>query len=244
MLALLIALLAPAPAQQTANAPDLARKPAAPAALVGVLTEEADFACEGTKPVWGAPHFEVGFVRLLAAPAEAAGLVGKPVLVEGTAADGPAVGVVQPCEPMQMRDDWSYGKNGIRIVRHGPPVSAFRATAARPFEALRATRKGDDLLITVKNPLDRPMKAVRLTLYYEGCYGKPGSTAAEKTIDLLAPGAEASVTLAALDGDGDPQRRPYAARSIDMDATVEGVAFDLNIDISDLGTEAVVCPRD
>ena len=45
---------------------------------------------------------------------------------------------------------------------------------AGPIE-LDAKRDGDGIQVTFKNPLPTPLDAVRISIQYEGCYGKPGS---------------------------------------------------------------------
>lgn len=234
------------------------------AALVGVITEQAPLGCKGDlsnpEEVWGAPYYEAGFVRLVpddgVSPAD---LVGRPAVVLGAPLPGPAPARSGGCLPRQMRSDWILGKHGVRIARGTPPHVAFRAAKLVALDGLVAVERApgeaaegqaagtaDTLSLTVRNVFDRPLKDLTLRVHHEGCYGKPGSTAAEAKRAALAPGEVWTASLPAFEA---RQRRPHpardgewhAARSVTLDAGGERIAFDLDVPLSSLGV-SVVCP--
>lgn len=232
-------------------------------ALIGVITEQAPLGCEddlnAPKEVWGPPYYEAGFVRLVPAGADPADHAGHPVAVLGGPLPGPAPDRSQGCQPMQMRSDWIYSKNGMRVARTTPPHVAFRAAAIRRLQGLvtaehiRAARVrgdaehiGDSVAITVRNVFDRPLEDLTLKLHHEGCYGKPGATAATARRALLKPGETWTATLPAYEArtrKPHPARRGewHAARAITLVGGGARTAFDLELPLSALAIE-VPCP--
>lgn len=221
-------------------------------ALVGVVTEQAHLSCEGAEQpfaggqeVWSDPYHELGFVRLVpGAGVDAASAEGRPVVVLGAPAAGPTPARPMGCDMMQMRDDWVYGKSGMRLRRGSPPHVAFRAEALHVVADLLvaervagATPTEARVQITLRNPLDRPLKGLALTLHHEGCYGKPGTTAETARRETLAPGARWTVSLPAFVDRKQGRGRWHAASSITLDAAAERVAFDLDVSLRSLGVE-------
>lgn len=225
-------------------------------ALVGVVTEQAHLKCVGGDgpfgggdEVWGEPYYELGFVRLVpGAGVDPAAAVGRAVVAVGAPADGPAPARPTSCHMMQMRDDWVYGKSGMRVRRGAPPHVAFGAEALHVVELLAAdytrgpTPADDRLHVTLRNPFDRPLTAVALTLHHEGCYGKPGSTAETARREALGPGEAWTVALPAFVSRAQGRGHWHAASAITLDATAARIAFDLDLPVRRLGVE-VDCDR-
>lgn len=232
-------------------------------ALIGVVTEQAPLGCEGDlsqpKEVWGPPYHEAGFVRLVPAGADPAKHTGHPVAVLGAPLPGPAPDRSHGCLPMQMRDDWIYGKGGMRVARTTPPHVAFRAAAIHRIEGLVTAERipakpadgaadgtRDTLAITVRNVFDRPLEDLTLTVHHEGCYGKPGATASKARRALLKPGGTWTATLPAYEARSrtpHPARRGewHAARAVTLVGGGPRTAFDLELPLSTLAIE-VPCP--
>jgi hypothetical protein len=98
---------------------------------------------------------------------------------------------VQPCPPMQMRSDWFNTPRGIRVQRTATPsIEHFHMTSIRRLDELDVKREGEELVVTLANPLPFALVDVRLVMHYEGCYGKPGSTSIAGEPIELAPGAK------------------------------------------------------
>lgn len=226
-------------------------------ALVGVLSEQGHLKCEGGdgtpwgggEPVWTDPYPELGFVRLV--PPEGldlASAMGRPVVALGAPADGPPPARPEGCYAMQMRDDWVYGKSGMRVKRTRAPHVAFRATAVQVLDTLLAAERiahgdgpaGDTVKLRLSNPFDRPLKALRLTLHHEGCYGKPGATAETARREALAPGESWTVTLPAFVDRKQGRGRMHAAAALTLDAEGERIAFDFDLPLHRLGV-SVTC---
>ncbi len=225
--------------------------PALTHALFGLLTEQAHLSCAGIDPndfddegTWSRPYHEVGFVRLVDPAFDATPLTNRPVLVLGTPKDGPPPARNHPCHAFQARSDWAYGKNGNRLRRQIPPHVAFHPTSVTPLgpDVLRARRLGDQIEVTFRDPLDRPLTDVLVTLHHEGCYGKPMTAERDAAHPRLAPGDVFTARLPAIVDRGEPDRvRRHAAHSVAITATGERVAFDLDVPLAVFGA-AVECP--
>ena len=226
------------------------------ALLIGVLTEQGDMQCNERGAVsWVNKHLEVGFTPLVIGPDKALmetlrTQLGALVAVEGvpiTDYARPPVTHQGPCMVPQMRSDWRQGMHGMRVQRYPNPFPALKTHAVKAFDALKVARQGDELHITLRNVLDRPLEALHLSLHYEGCYGKPGSNLRQKTIPRIEPGAEISVSWPAIiSSDSARGSHRYAANSITLRSSNPTVFFDLNRHLSAvLGKDKrVECPRD
>lgn len=232
--------------------------------LVGVLTKQAQKQCVAgeAEPRWVNPYWEVGFVRVEPTPGvDLAALEGRPVVVEGHSealAPLPTVAHTGPCMVPQMRDDWQEGPAGMRVRRSFPVLRApgqgsvpeepkgLRVTTARGFDGLAARVDGDALEVTVTNPLDQPLAPLAIVVHYEGCYGKPGSTARRHEVATLAPGKSATARFPLLDEDGERGSggHVHAAYSVELQAPAGPARFDLDVSVRQLTGAAVRCPRD
>ncbi|MCB9551501.1 MAG: hypothetical protein H6705_06390 [Myxococcales bacterium] len=218
-------------------------------ALFGVVTEQAPLHCDrgapGDPPTerWGAPYYEIGFVRLVDPAFDPKPLVGRPVLALGTPRDGPAPDRPDNCLAHQMRSDWIYGKSGIRVRRTHPPHTAFHPSSVTPLgaEVLSAHRTGDQIEITFHNPLDRPLTDLVLTLHHEGCYGKPLAAERAAATPALPPGEAFTARLPAIVDIEGRRGTHHAAAAVTITATGEAVGFDLDVPLAALGA-AVACP--
>jgi hypothetical protein len=218
--------------------------------LVGVLSEQHQQRCLPGRQEWVDAHDEVGFVRLVAPPARSrawASLRGKLVVARGRAAADfrpPRVEHKGECPQAQMRSDMVWAKQGFRLRRAGAPLlGAFEASRVEPLAGLTVAQANGKVTVGFRNTLGRPLAQVVLTLHYEGCYGKPGSTSSEHRAGLLAPGAATSAELPAfVTRPGPPgQARVHHAFSLQLRASAAGVHVDLDRRLSDEGA-AVPCP--
>lgn len=213
-----------------------------PERLIGVVTAQATRLCDGSaQGSWVHPRHEIGFVRALGA-VDLAPFEGRPVVVSGrrelSPEPLPAVEPTGPCPPpMQMRSDWVEGPSGIRVRRQAPPFEAFHVVAVEPFEGLSAELRGGELHFSLTNTLGVDLQGVSLTLYYEGCFGKPGSTTRVLEHGELAAGESTKLTASAtLEEPGAPTGRSnFKAFSLRLEAQAAGISFDLDLTMASLG---------
>ncbi|PRQ05789.1 hypothetical protein ENSA5_01090 [Enhygromyxa salina] len=199
----------------------------------------------GWVPTSGTPNFEP--------------LMEQPVLARGqagSAPERPALDVKgEPCPVRQMRSDWVNTPRGIRSYRTDvPDIEHFHATSVRRLDELTVTREDDEIVVSFTNPLPFALTEVQLELYYEGCYGKPGSTSRASAVVTLAPSQTLSwrFWLIAEHEDAatpkaEPSRRQHAASAIVLSlgeqAGPDGatVHADLDVALRDLGID-FECP--
>lgn len=213
---------------------------------LGFLTEQADQRClEGGKVEWLNPHAEVGFTRVVDSDVPLAPLYGKAVLVTGTAVEAPKLVVENtgPCPMVQMRSDWVEGRDGIRVQRGGGAgVAALHVTAVEEWDGLAAKVDGKSLVVTLKKDLGAP---VDVTVHYEGCYGKPGSTA--RTEKAAKAGAVLRFPLAEDETYDQPRKgmdegvARHVPVAITLDGTAPGLVLGLDLPLRALGV-TVSCP--
>lgn len=227
-----------------------AAKPAPPSQrfLVGELVEDGVQRCLADyKHDWVNLYHSVGFTPLKpAAGVDLKPLEGALVVVEGHV-DPAGLGRMAPvkhegpCPMMQMRSDWVQTKSGMRVNRPGmgTVAGAFVAKQVSRWDGLKVTRKGDVLSVSLRNTFAVPLSDVRVTLHYEGCYGKPGSTSETVTAATLAPGKALSGTFGAFKelGEHPSGRQLHAASSIQVRVGSDVVAFDFDYDVSSAGVD-------
>jgi len=244
-----------APAEP-AQADDVAAVPVAKTTLVGVLHEGGTRLCtEPYETHWVDRTWAVGFVPLVHEPGHndtIAKLEGSVVRVFGVATDEPRTvhdGDPRPkntvmCGELQMRSDWESWPKGTRARRgDGPDLAKLRIESIEVVEPFRAALGDDEVTFSVTNPFERPVKDATLVAHYEGCYGKPGTAVERRPLGALEAGA-------ALDDIPVPQismrkmarGSEHRLDSVQLIGTVEGGAFDLDVDISTLGID-VMCPK-
>lgn len=241
---------APSPAPQAPVADDEPRGDV----LVGVLHRGGTPACapDDDEARWHGVHWLVGFTPLRlddpALEATLQGHHGQLVSVRGQPSDQVLPAPPLPeglsfehCPVPQMRMDYVDGPDGIRIRRSvaGRPAS-FVAQAVEPFGALSATSVDGGLAVALANPFEEPLSKVFVRVHYEACTGKPGSASLEGLKPELAPGEAYDKTLPAVIMG--PRSYPHRAYSVQAAGEAEGVLFDLDARLPELGLERVACP--
>jgi hypothetical protein len=235
----------PAPAQDGGSAAAAEDEPpGGDTWLLGVMGQRGAASCpSGMSRTWLNVVPTIGSVRALGVADDAAeALMGEPVIAFGRPRPlGTAMPEVEvhPCPPMQMREDWVETPQGIRIRREPQPdFDAFAVSTVRRIEEITATLEGDRVIVELGNPLPVRMEHIRLTLHYEGCFGKPGSHASTPKVAAVDPGASRRTAWPAFYEDGG---RSYAARSVQLSAQAAGAVFDLDIPLRVIGA-VVDCP--
>ncbi|TVQ90004.1 MAG: hypothetical protein EA397_13680 [Deltaproteobacteria bacterium] len=217
--------------------------------LVGVVTPQGTRQCDGSpEGSWVHPRHEIGFVRALGTT-DLSPFEGRAVMVTGrrelSPESLPSVQHTGPCPiPMQMRSDWVEGPSGIRVKRRAPPFEAFRVRSVEPFDALTARVEGERLHLALANPMGEPLDEIRMTVHYEGCFGKPGSQTREIAHGALSAGATAEVDapIHLHDDDAPTGRADYRAFSVRLDARADGLTFDLELTLPTLSV-SVECAQ-
>ncbi len=212
--------------------------------LIGSVIEHGTLVCKpGDFPgTWTDLHHQVGTVRV-----DADGLEkhrGKAVVVVGEVTEE---GRPEPkylgggCLPAQMRSDWEPTPGGMRIW-HGSPADfrRVRATSVTPLALTVSAKKPGRARVQYTHPDIPGIKAIRLVMHYEGCYGKPGSDEVTSPPLPVKPGKTVSYDFPVLSGDKD---RDHVATSVRLSAEGEGVVFDLDASLYRHGLDTK-CPRD
>ncbi len=223
--------------------------PAAPVAptphtVIGVVTEQGRPVCEGGHtPRWTDLRLEVGFVPVTGADARLRPWLNRPVWVRGQAsAEQRVLRPQPPCELVQWRGDWLAGPHGVRSVAEGDTRPAAFAVADAGLVDVTATRAGDQITVRLTNPLAVPLRDARLTVHYEGCYGKPGSSTQAGPTATLAAGAAVTFAAPALLERPADRRRRYRATRVSLAGQAEGVLVDLDLPLAQLGI-TTACPE-
>ncbi len=217
--------------------------------LVGLLSRQGDRLCDGSpNGKWVNHRHEVGYVHLLAGKLKLERFENLPVIVKGRVVSSyrrPVLshtGASPP--PMQMRADWTQGMTGMRIQRSpGPGFAAFKVQSIKPWTGVSITRKADKVLVSLRNELGLDLHHLTLRLHYEGCYGKPGTTARSESRPVLRVGQMFKATFPilsyrALHGG----KRAHRASAITLSGQTPGVALDFNWSLYKAGA-GVQCPR-
>lgn len=221
---------------------------AGPHTVLGHLTEQAVPKCEGSEVQWVDPYFEVGFVPVRESAVDLRPWLGKPVWIRGLAVPGQRTFLREyPCVMAQWRSDWIPGPHGTRSLGHGETrPKGFDVQAAGPIE-LDAKRDGDGIQVTFKNPLPTPLDAVRISIQYEGCYGKPGADSRSNEPVTLAPDTTTRFHAPLLTerervrGMGD-RGQWHRADTVHVHGKADGVLVDLAVPLSTFGV-TVECPK-
>jgi hypothetical protein len=224
-----------------------------PTMLVGILSEQWDRLCNGTQEAdWIRPHLEVGFVRLVPnTKVDFKPYFKKPVVLQGGV---PKDYVLEPvkhtgdCPGMQARNDWVFGKSGVRVLRSKPKgassIKFFQADKVTKFSGLDVKKVGDKLEVTFENSLAKPLSGVAVSLHYEGCYGKPGAPTKTKELGPVKPGQEVTVpfdVLYSMEMQGRLRGlQHHVAYSVQITTTSKEVVFDLDWPLHHLGLK---CPE-
>jgi hypothetical protein len=221
--------------------------------VVGVIHQDGRRICDGRgNEEWVDLYYLAGFTPLVlddAMTRAVAALHKRPVIVEGHVQSPPATEPVPnaaECPQYQARSDWVFTSEGVRIPRGTRAAEGVAAERVRAFEGLRVARAGAKLQLWLTNPFDVPLaEKLAITVHYEGCFGKPGTDAQTSVRDAaLAPGQVWHVEAPALLED--PQqprgRQMFRADSIEVRAAGEGIAFDFDAALHELGLPGVQCP--
>ncbi len=219
---------------------------AAPATVVGVVTEQHRQVCEAGEERWVDPHLEVGFVQVVGGDDVLRPLLGKPAVVTGEVFPGPPAtpfATGPECPQYQMRSDWVVGKGGMRVRRNGARTYSLEAKGASALDGVRARRDGDEVEVVFRNPLRIPLKQAALVVHYEGCYGKPGVTSQRHVVAELAPGAEMTARFPVhMSSDRGRGVNPvHRLADLTVASATPGVVFDLTLSVASLGAP-VSCP--
>ncbi len=224
--------------------------------LIGVLHEGGTRVCTEPYEVhWVERTWAVGFVPLVHSADELeaiAKLEGAVVKVVGVVTDEPSTvheGDPRPeknvmCGQMQMRSDWEPWPKGIRVRRgDGPDLTGLRMESIEVVKPLSGTLHDDEVWFKVSNPLERDLQDATLVAHYEGCYGKPGSTVQRRPLGMIPTGAVLEdIPVPQISMREMARGSEHRLDSVQLTATVEGAALDLDVDISSLGLE-VSCPE-
>ena len=234
------------PAEAEGDEPVAAR--AGEITLIGVVGQHGYRSCSPTgERTWLHVTPTIGAVRVGGVPEEdAARWMGQPVVAFGRPAPPPPVPALElaPCPGMQMRSDWVETPQGIRIRRGpAPDFEYFEVRQLRALTELTARLDGEEIVVSSTNPLPVEATDLELTLYYEGCYGKPGTDTKREHRARVAVGEavvqrwpRSTETTRAVRG-----TPLHVARSVSVTASVEGVVFDLDVPLRALGVD-VACP--
>lgn len=220
--------------------------------LVGVLHRHGTPACRGDDPDvgWYGRHWVVGFTPLVADEgllSQVGALAERPVVVSGSPTERsppppefPSGVSGEHCPVMQMRSDYVDTPGGVRI-RHDPRPRppGFATTAVEPFDGLRATVTDDTVQVVFENTLGVALSDVALVVHYEGCMGKPGSTAARTEHGGAAPGETVVARHPAVQAS---DRGDYRAHSIEVSGGGPAVTLDLDARLPEVGADRVPCP--
>ena len=223
--------------------------------LVGVVHEGGQRVCDDQyKEFWVGRHWAAGFVPL-AYSKPALGQVlaaakGKVVVVRGVETRQPptqhgdtrAPTTRGECPIYQMRSDWEVWPDGIRKRRAEATPKTLHVAEVREVQPLVATAATSTADLVVHNPFATTLRDGTLVAHYEGCYGKPGSTADPFSLGELAAGAVSKSVQVPLRVDRDgPRARDYRLDSVELTGVTQGGRLDLDVDVGDLGISAP-CP--
>jgi len=220
----------------------------APTILVGMLSLQGDRQCDGTPTgKWINQHHEVGYVHLIPGKHKLGRFENLPVILTGRPVESfrkPVVRHMGACPPlMQMRSDWTLGMQGMRVQRSpGPGFPAFKVQSIRPWTGASITRKGDKIIVRLRNELGVDLRHLTLRLHYEGCYGKPGTTARSESRPVVRQGKEVTATFATLaHKTRGGSKRTFSASSLTLSGQTAGVSLDFNWSLR-LAGAGVACP--
>ena len=222
---------------------------AAPTVLVGLLSRQGDLLCDGTPTgKWVNQHHEVGYVGLVAGKQKLDRFESLPVIVTGRPLSNfrrPEVHHKGACPPpMQMRSDWIQGMSGMRIKRSpGPGFPGFKVKSIRPWTGLSITRKGEQLVVRLRNEVGVDLRHLGLRVHYEGCYGKPGTMVRSEVRPVVRAGKQIEVTFPTVTWRSiRGARRAHAAFALTLSGQSPGVAMDFNWSLRKAGA-GVSCPK-
>ncbi len=245
--------IAPAEPEQPSEEPAV---PGPRVTLVGVLHEGGTRLCAAPyKDFWVDRTWAVGFVPLVHEPAlsgSLAKLEGAVVKASGVATEEPTTvhGEAPPprmtvrCGEVQMRSDWELWPNGTRARRgDGPDLTKLRIESIEVVEPLRGALREDDVWFAVTNPFDGELKDATLIAHYEGCYGKPGTATERRPLGAIEAGATLEdIPVPQISMRDMARGHEHRLDSVQLIATVDGGALDLDVDIEALGI-GVACPK-
>ncbi len=174
--------------------------------------------------------------------------LGKPVLVRGNAGTKPPPGPPveadrSNCSFGQARRDWIETPNGTIMDRgNHPQIEHFHMTSVRPLDELQVRLDDDELIVELENPLPFALDEIQFVVFYEGCYGKPGTTSISSDTRRLRVGkrmterfpliaeddggkTEGRAGSVMLLGKGEPGK-PEVHFDIDVSLAVLGIPFE------------------
>lgn len=245
----------PTPAEPTPVAEDPAIE-VPRTTLVGVLHEGGTRLCaESYEAVWVERTWAVGFVPLVHESGLSdtiAKLEGSVVKVSGTATNesptvhggDPAPETTVICGEVQMRSDWELWPKGTRARRgDGPDLAKLRIDAIEVAQPFRGALREDEVWFSVTNPFEYELQDATLVAHYEGCYGKPGHMAQRRPLGRIKAGATLEdIPVPQIAMRKMARGQDHRLDSVQLTATVESGALDLDVQIDTLGFD-VECPK-
>ena len=221
-----------------------------PKILVGVLTEQADRKCTGKDEAeWVNRHYEVGFVPIVASKRKLKRYVGKVVVVRGKVArkyKRKRVVHSGNCPSAQMDSESIAGLHGVRVRRTGGVgFGAFKARRIKRLKSLKLKQQGEELLVTLRNPVRLPLDNILVRVHYQGCHGKPGRTVLSDSRPQLGRRGKMKVRFPLTTTANRPGRGKvtYAAVSLELSARNPKVAWDFDLPLSSVGVDAKCPPK-
>lgn len=222
--------------------------------LVGMVSEQGIRQCQGVtkEPKWIHPHLEIGFVW--AFPHKDFRFhKSRLVIAKGRTAPRPALRVKESldCPGAQMRSDWVWSKNGMRVRRNGSPPfnAAFISKSVKSFDGLVIRDKGapssSEMEVAFVNTTGHPLNNLKLIVHYEGCYGKPGTTLREELVPKLGVGEKViKIFPKVVERKSRAKwRRIHLASSLQITAKPHPVYFDLDWPLSRVKRLKRECPN-
>ena len=191
-------------------------------------------------------RIKLGHVNLIPTELDLKSMMEKLVVIEGVIDreyQWPPVAHERGPDIIQARSDWRVDEDGrLEIDRGGqPPFGTVRPSKISVVEGFSIEVDGTDLVIVFENSLGTVLEDAKFSLFYEGCYGKPGTMSRVDTVGKMEPGAKKTLRLPLVNITGEEpvsikahtrhSRRVHAADTFRIDAHAPGIYFDAEIPI-------------
>jgi len=194
-------------------------------------------------------RIKLGHISLIPTELELKSMMEKLVVIEGVIDreyQWPPVAHEREPDMMQARSDWRVDEDGrLDIVRGGqPPFRTLRPSKISVVEGFSIEAEGTELVVVFENSLGVALEDVKFSLFWEGCYGKPGTMSRVNEVGKMAPGEKKTLRFPLVHITGEEpvsikahtrhSRRLHAADSFRIDAGGKDLYFDAEIPIPDL----------
>ena len=216
----------------------------APTVLVGQLTRQYVKQCgKDRKVTWVAPHFQIGFIRVVPARGlRLEPLLGHTVVASGrvsTKAPAQPSPTLENCPGRQMRNDWVEARGGTRVRGPHPgllgSVKVLHATRARSLKLLRLEGQRGRVKVVLYNSLPVPLPGLMLHARYERCFGKkrilqgkPMAASETRKLGTLAPGKRLALNLPAVKSVLPKYKKTHALREVYLYSAAARSLVDLS----------------